>query len=60
MIPLSNLVKITSITGAQTINHYNLFRAIEINGGPAPGSSSGEAIQAMQQLARQILPNGMS
>lgn len=59
MIPLSNLVKITPATGAQTINHYNLFRAIEINGGPAPGFSSGEAIQAMQQLARQILPNGM-
>ena len=59
MIPLSNLVKITPATGAQTINHYNLFRAIEINGGPATGSSSGEAIQAMQQLARQILPNGM-
>jgi hydrophobic/amphiphilic exporter-1 (mainly G- bacteria), HAE1 family len=58
MIPLSNLVKVTSSTGAQTINHYNLFRSIEINGSPAPGFSSGQAIQAMEQLAQKILPTG--
>lgn len=56
MIPLSNLVKITSTTGAQTINHYNLFRSIEINGSAAPGESSGEAIRAMEQVASQVLP----
>jgi HAE1 family hydrophobic/amphiphilic exporter-1 len=56
MVPLSNLVKITPTTGAQTINHYNLFRSIEINGSAPPGSSSGEAIQAMEQLAQKILP----
>ncbi|KAF3888248.1 MULTISPECIES: efflux RND transporter permease subunit [Nostocales] len=58
MIPLSNLVKITSATGAQTINHYNLFRSIAINGAAAPGFSSGQAIQAMEGLAKQILPAG--
>ncbi|MGI0489383.1 efflux RND transporter permease subunit [Pantanalinema rosaneae CENA516] len=58
MVPLSNLVSITPKTGAQTINHFNLFRAIEISGNPAPGVSSGNAIQAMQQLANQILPPG--
>jgi HAE1 family hydrophobic/amphiphilic exporter-1 len=58
MIPLSNLVKITSIVGAQTINHYNLFRSIEINGSATPGNSSGEAIQAMEQAAKQVLPAG--
>jgi hydrophobic/amphiphilic exporter-1 (mainly G- bacteria), HAE1 family len=56
MIPLSNLVKITSTTGAQTINHYNLFRSIEINGGAAPGFSSGDAIKKMEQVAQQVLP----
>lgn len=56
MIPLSNLVKVTPTTSAQTINHYNLFRAIEINGSPAPGSSSGQAIAAMEQLASEVLP----
>jgi hydrophobic/amphiphilic exporter-1 (mainly G- bacteria), HAE1 family len=59
MVQLSNLVTITPITGAQTINHYNLFRSIEINGGAAPGASSGQAIQAMQQVSAEVLPPGM-
>ncbi|MBD2297030.1 efflux RND transporter permease subunit [Nostoc sp. FACHB-190] len=58
MIPLSNLVTITPTTGAQTINHYNLFRSIEINGAAAPGFSSGDAIQKMEQVAKQVLPPG--
>ncbi|MBL1177371.1 efflux RND transporter permease subunit [Pantanalinema sp. GBBB05] len=58
MVPLSNLVTITPKTGAQTINHFNLFRAIEISGNPAPGVSSGNAIQSMQQLANRLLPPG--
>ena len=56
MIPLSNLVKITSTTGAQTINHYNLYRSIEINGQTAPGYSSGQALNAMEEIASQVLP----
>ncbi|MHC0066509.1 efflux RND transporter permease subunit [Nostoc sp. UIC 10890] len=58
MIPLSNLVTVTSTVGAQTINHYNLFRSIEINGSAAPGSSSGDAIKAMEQVAQEVLPAG--
>ncbi|MEH2113020.1 efflux RND transporter permease subunit [Nostoc sp.] len=58
MIPLSNLVKVTSTVGAQTINHYNLFRSIEINGAAAPGSSSGDAIRAMEKVAKEVLPAG--
>ena len=58
MVPLSNLVKIIPSTGAQTINHYNLFRSIEINGSAPPGTSSGQAIQAMEQVAKQVLPAG--
>ncbi|MBV6621805.1 MAG: efflux RND transporter permease subunit [Rivularia sp. (in: Bacteria)] len=56
MIPMSNLVKVTSTTGAQTINHYNLYRSIEINGQTAPGYSSGEALEAMEEVAQQVLP----
>jgi HAE1 family hydrophobic/amphiphilic exporter-1 len=58
MVPLSNLVKITPTTGAQTITHFNLFRAIEISGSAAPGVSSGAAIQNMQTVANQVLPPG--
>lgn len=59
MIPLDTLVNVSSITGPQTLNHYNLFRSIEINGAPAPGYSSGQAIAAMERLATEILPNSM-
>jgi HAE1 family hydrophobic/amphiphilic exporter-1 len=56
MIPLNNLVTLTSTTGAQTINHYNLFRSIEITGSAAQGYSSGFAIQKMEEIADQMLP----
>jgi hydrophobic/amphiphilic exporter-1 (mainly G- bacteria), HAE1 family len=59
MISLSSLVKITPTTGAQTINHYNLYRSIEINGAAAPGFSSGQAIQAMKNLAATVLPKNI-
>ncbi len=55
MIPLSNFVTLTPTVGAQTINHYNLFRSVEITGNPAPGSSSGQAIQSMQAIAARVL-----
>ena len=59
MVPLSNLVKVTSTIGAQVINHYNLFPSIEINGIAAPGFSSGQAIQAMERSAAATLPKDM-
>ncbi|MBD2087264.1 MULTISPECIES: efflux RND transporter permease subunit [unclassified Coleofasciculus] len=59
MIPLSNLVKVTPTTGAQTINHYNLYRSIEITGSAAPGYSSGQAIKTMEQVSKEVLPAGL-
>ncbi len=59
MIPLDNLVTVSSTTGPQTLNHYNLSRSIEINGSPAPGYSSGQAIAAMERIASEILPSSM-
>ncbi|ESA38645.1 hydrophobe amphiphile efflux-1 family transporter [Leptolyngbya sp. Heron Island J] len=60
MIPLDTLVSISPTTGPQTINHYNLFRSIEINGSPASGYSSGQAIAAMERVANEVLPNSMA
>ena len=51
LIPLSNLVSLKEFTGPQTITHYNLFRSIKIQGSPAPGYSTGQAIQAMEEIA---------
>ena len=59
MVPLGSLVTLRSEIGAQTINHYNLYRAIEINGAAAPGVSSGAALAAMEGISAQILPPGM-
>jgi hydrophobic/amphiphilic exporter-1 (mainly G- bacteria), HAE1 family len=58
MIPLANLVSITQTSAPQVINHYNLFRSAEIDGSAAPGFSSGQAINTMQQLSTKILPQG--
>ena len=58
MIPLQNLVSVTQSSAPQVINHYNLFRSAEIDGSAAPGFSSGQAIDAMQQLSAKILPQG--
>jgi HAE1 family hydrophobic/amphiphilic exporter-1 len=60
LVPLDNLVSITQTTGPAVISHYNLFRSAEINGSPAPGASSGQAIAAMEKIARETLPRGMS
>ena len=59
MVPLGSLVNFESTTGPQTINHYNLFRSIEINGAAADGYSSGQAIEAMERIAEEVLPNNM-
>ncbi|MFL5347282.1 MAG: efflux RND transporter permease subunit [Hyalangium sp.] len=60
MIPLESLVKVAPTTSASIIRHYNLFRAAEINGQGAPGVSSGQALDAMEAMAAQQLPPGMS
>jgi hydrophobe/amphiphile efflux-1 (HAE1) family protein len=60
MVPLSTLVTVKPITGPDTISHYNLSRTAEIAGDTAPGASSGQAIAAMQDVARAVMPPGMS
>lgn len=60
MIPLANLANVKKQLTAQTITHYNLFRSSEINGSQAQGYSSGQALEAMQQIANTSLPRGMT
>jgi HAE1 family hydrophobic/amphiphilic exporter-1 len=59
MVPLDNLINITQTTTPQVISHYNLFRSAEIDGSAAPGYSSGQAIAAMDELAKKM-PQGFS
>ncbi len=58
MIPLSSLVTTNVIESPSLISHYNLYRNIEINGSAAPGYSSGQAIDALREVAEQVLPAG--
>jgi hydrophobic/amphiphilic exporter-1 (mainly G- bacteria), HAE1 family len=60
MVPLDNLVRLDRTTAPQIISHYNLFRSITINGSPAPGYSSGQAIAEMDAISKKSLPQGMS
>ncbi|MXN64909.1 multidrug efflux RND transporter permease subunit [Stappia sp. GBMRC 2046] len=59
MVPLSGLVSLHEEVGARNITHYNLFRSAPINGEPAPGFSSSQAIQAMEEVAEKVLPDTM-
>jgi hydrophobe/amphiphile efflux-1 (HAE1) family protein len=58
MVPLSSLTSYQRTESAPLISHYNLFRSAEINGQPAPGYSSGDAIKALQDEAAKSLPQG--
>jgi HAE1 family hydrophobic/amphiphilic exporter-1 len=60
MVPLDNLVTVQASAGAPVISHYNLFRAVEIDGSAAPGVSSGIALKAMEKLATDNMMHGMS
>ncbi len=58
MVPLSSLVTISTIQGANAINRYNLYPAVLVNGSAAKGKSSGQAIAAMEAVAAKHLPKG--
>ncbi len=58
MIPLSALVRTSWVAGPDLLPHFNGFPASKVNGSPAPGFSSGQAIAAMEEVARAALPAG--
>jgi len=58
MVPLSTLTTITPSSGPDAIQRYNVFRSAELSGASAPGYSSGQAIAAMEELAKTNLPSG--
>ena len=58
MVSLDTVVRVSEVTAPQVISHFNLFRSAEITGAAAPGLSSGEALAAMEVVARNTLPPG--
>jgi HAE1 family hydrophobic/amphiphilic exporter-1 len=59
MIPLSTLVTITSIPGTELTTRFNLLRSVEIQGAPARGVSSGQALAALEEVFQQTMPKEM-
>lgn len=60
MTPLSQFVKLTKTYGPQDLMRFNLYNAISINGTPAHGYSSGDALNAIKETAKQVLPKNYS
>jgi multidrug efflux pump len=59
MVPLGSVVQVRESHGPDQGLRYNGYPAADINGGPAPGSSSGQAEAAIERLAKEVLPNGI-
>jgi multidrug efflux pump len=59
MVPLSSLVKVSPTFGPEMVVRYNGYTAADINGGPAPGYSSGQAQEAAEKIAAEVLPRGI-
>ncbi len=59
MVPLSTLITPENISGPEYTNRFNLYRAAEVSGQPAPGYSSGQALSALEEVAAEVLPADM-
>ncbi|MBN8432132.1 multidrug efflux RND transporter permease subunit [Microbulbifer salipaludis] len=57
LVPVSSVAEVVPIVGPQTVNRYNMYNSISVNGVPAPGYASGEAMKAMEELGAR-LPQG--
>jgi HAE1 family hydrophobic/amphiphilic exporter-1/multidrug efflux pump len=58
LIPLTALVTVREVTGPEVIERYNVFPSAKVIGSAAPGYSSGEALETMEEVAAQALPDG--
>ena len=58
MVPAKTLVTLKRVYGPETVTRNNLFNAVTINGVPKPGYSTGDAIKAVEETAKQVLPRG--
>jgi hydrophobe/amphiphile efflux-1 (HAE1) family protein len=60
MVPLGSLLTVKQSFGPDIVQRYNAYRSADINGGAAPGFSSGQAQASMQRILHEVLPRGMS
>ena len=60
MIPLSSLMRVKDSYGPDRVQRYNAYVSADLNGGAAPGVSSGQAQAAMEKIAQEVLPKGVT
>ncbi len=58
MVPLQSIAEVRPVTGPAVVTRYNNYRSVTINGSPAPGVSSGTAMNAMAEVSDRVLPQG--
>lgn len=58
MAPISQFITLTKVYGTETLSRFNLYSSIQVNGLPADGYSTGEAIAAIEEVAKETLPVG--
>lgn len=58
LVPISSLVTVKPIVGADIVERFNLFQAAKVSGQPAFGFSSGDALNAIEEVAKEVLPQG--
>ncbi len=58
MVPVNTMVTLKRVYGPETVTRNNLFNAVTINGMPKPGYRTGDAIKAIEETAKQVLPRG--
>lgn len=58
LLPINSFISYKKVVGADIIERFNLFQAAKISGQPAPGYSSGDALNAIEEVAKEVLPEG--
>ena len=59
MVPLNTLASVEPVAGPDYTNRFNLYRSVEVTGAPAPGYTSAQAMTALEEVAAEVLPQGM-
>ena len=60
IVPLGSVATVQEVSGADKITRYNMFPAADLSGQPAPGASTGDALAAIERLAKEILPTSFT
>ncbi|RXK12744.1 hydrophobe/amphiphile efflux-1 family RND transporter [Halarcobacter mediterraneus] len=58
LLPINSFISYKKIVGADLVERFNLFQAAKVSGQPAPGYSSGDALNAIEEVANEVLPEG--